>query len=64
MDWDFVSSASGVNLPESAPMVQAASYPPLQETQGRGTHSMGGVSEIKSLGDPAPLKSVREVLLG
>jgi hypothetical protein len=39
-------------------MVSAASYPPLQKTQERGTHSVVAADEIKSLGHP-PLHSYR-----
>ncbi len=35
---------------------KAASYPPLQETQGRGTQCLGDAGEIKSPGHP-PSKS-------
>jgi hypothetical protein len=31
------------------PIVSAASHPPLQESQGRGTHSFGMGKETKSI---------------
>src|SRR5208282_32517 len=47
MDEDFVSGSGGI-----ASRCGRSWYPPLRTAQGRGTHCVGDVSEIKSLGHP------------
>ena len=55
---DKVQVVSAVDAMQAAghnkPMVQAASYPPLQRTQGRGTQSSGTGNARQKGGPPAP----------
>ena len=51
MDGDFVSGSGGVAVQRSAFVVPAL----RKEREGRGTHFVGDISEIKNLGHPPGL---------
>ena len=49
MDGDFVSGSGGVAVQRSAFVVPAL----RKEREGRGTHFVGDISEVKNLGHPS-----------